>query len=51
MRTREEIERALFDSCELDLVTLEVLLDIRDLQKEILDAVYEVDKTIERTPR
>lgn len=31
MRSREEIERAMFDSYEFEAIVIEVLLDIRDL--------------------
>lgn len=61
MRSREEIERdtysktlsqspALEDN-RLSYLQIEILLDIRDLQEQILEGVYEVDKTVERRTR
>lgn len=59
MRSREEIQDEVSESNAEDsgkstvaitvaLLQLEVLLDIRDLQKEILLQTYEIDKTVER---
>lgn len=61
MRTREEIERDAYnktfsqlpstESDRLLYLQIEILLDIRDLQESIFEAVYEVDKTVERRIR
>lgn len=58
MRSREEIQEEILESNAekngsetVRLLQLEILLDIRDQQNDILDAVYDIEKTIDRTSR